>query len=88
MNDRGTLLYCDEAQQFIDEIQDQTTRLLVNMTFVHLVKTVHLEKRDIPRTDVDTLFLVRSLAEFFSEHEVIARTLEGEKVGAWFDDEA
>jgi hypothetical protein len=32
------------------------------------------------------LFLVRCLEGFFAENGVIARTLEGEKVGAWFDD--
>lgn len=82
----GTLLNCDEAVRFIEQIQDPVTRNLVNMAFVQLVKTVHLEKRDLPRTDLDMLFVVTSLKGFFAEHDVIARTLEGEKVGAWFDD--
>jgi hypothetical protein len=82
----GTLLYCDEAVRFIEQIQDPVTKNLVNMAFVHLVKSVHLEKRDLPRTDLDMLFLVTSLKDFFAEHGVIARTLEGEKVGAWFDE--
>ena len=82
----GTLLNCDEAVRFIDQIQDPVTKNLVNMAFVHLVKKVHLEKRDLPRADLDMLFLVASLKDFFAEHDVIARTLEGEKVGAWCDD--
>ncbi len=81
----GTLLNCDEAVRFIEQIPDPVTKNLVNMAFVHLVKRVHLEKRDLPRTDLDMLFLVISLKDFFAEHDVIARTLEGEKVGAWFD---
>ena len=81
----GTLLNCDEAVRFIEQIQDPVTKNLVNMAFVHLVKRVHLGKRDLPRTDLDMLFLVTSLKDFFAEHDVIARTLEGEKVGAWFD---
>ena len=81
----GTLLNCDEAVRFIEQIQDPVTKNLVNMAFVHLVKTVHLEKRDLPTTDLDMLFLVTSFKDFFAEHDVIARTLEGEKVGAWFD---
>jgi hypothetical protein len=32
------------------------------------------------------LFLVTSLKDFFAEHEVISRTLEGERVGAWFEE--
>ncbi len=82
----GTLLNCDEAVRFIEQIQDPVTRNLVNMAFVHLVKTVHLEKRDRPTTDLDMLFIVTSLKDFFAERDVIARTLAGEKVGAWFDD--
>jgi hypothetical protein len=50
------------------------------------VKRVHLEKRGLPTTDLDMLFLVTTLKDFFDEHGVIARTLEGEKVGAWFED--
>jgi hypothetical protein len=82
----GTLLNCDEAVRFIGQIQDSVTRNLVNMAFVHLVKRVHLEKRDRPAADLDMLFVVTSLRDFFAERDVIVRTLEGEKVGAWFDD--
>lgn len=87
MSGHGTLRNCDEAQQFIDQIPDPVTRSFVNMAFVHLVKKVHFEKRDFPQTDVDMLFLVTALADFFSEHDVLARTLAGEKVGAWFENE-
>ncbi len=81
----GTLLNCDEAVRFIEQIRVPVTRNLVNMAFVHLVKRVHLEKRDPPQADLDMLFIVTSLQDFFAEHDVIARTLEGERVGAWFD---
>jgi hypothetical protein len=33
------------------------------------------------------LFLVSALKDFFAEHAVIACTLEGERVGAWVEDE-
>ena len=82
----GTLLNGDEAIRFIEQIQDPVTKNFVNMAFVQMVKRVHLEKRDRPAADLDMLFVVTSLADFFAEHDVIARTLEGEKVGAWFDD--
>ncbi len=85
MGEHGTLLYCDEAIRFIERIEDPVTKSLVNMAFVHLVKKVHLEKHDLPRADLDMLFLVSSLKEFFAEHDILARTLHGEKVGAWFD---
>jgi hypothetical protein len=85
MRDHGTLLHCDDAMRFIDQIDDPVTKNLVNMAFVHLVKTVNLEKRDFPKSDLDMLFLVTALKSFFAEHEVLARTLDGEKVGAWFE---
>jgi hypothetical protein len=87
MAEHGTLLSCEEAIRFIEQIADPVTKAFVNMVFVQLVKKVHLDKRDYPRTDLDMLFLVRELKDFFSEHEVIARTLDGEKVGSWFDNE-
>ena len=77
----GTLLNCDEAVRFIEQIQDPVTKNLVNMAFVHLVKRVHLEKRDLPRTDLDMLFLVTSLKDFFAEHDVIARHARGGEGG-------
>jgi hypothetical protein len=86
MNEPGALINCDGALRYIEGIQDPVTRTFVNMAFVHLVKKVHLEKENLPGSDLDMLFLVASLEEFFAEHEIIARTLEGEKVGAWFDD--
>ncbi|MBY0228105.1 MAG: hypothetical protein K2W96_02375 [Gemmataceae bacterium] len=82
----GTLANCDEAQRPIEAIHDPVTKSLVNMAFVHLVKKVHLEKRGAPVGDLDMLFLVASLEEFFADRGVIARTLEGEQVGAWFED--
>jgi hypothetical protein len=87
MSDQGTLLYTDEAIRFIEQIEDPITRSLVNMAFVRLVRRIHMNKGDRPRTDLDALFLVTTLRDFFAEHKVLARTLEGEKVGAWFDDE-
>lgn len=82
----GTLLNCDEAVRFIEQIPDPVTKNLVNLAFVHVVKQVHLEQRDRPKTDLDMLFVVTSLKDFFAEHDVIARTLEGETVGAWYEE--
>lgn len=85
MSDRSGLVYTAEATRFIEQIADPITRALVNMAFVQLVKRVHVEKKDAPHTDVDALFFVRLLHDFFSEHDVLKRMLAGEKVGAWFD---
>ena len=87
MDKRGTLLYGDEALRFIDTVQDPVTKNLLNMALVHLIKRHHFERRDAPRADVDLLYLMTALKDYFSEHDVLARTLAGEKVGAWFEDE-
>jgi hypothetical protein len=84
LNMQGTFLNCDEAIRFIEQIPDPVTKNLVNMAFVHLVKKVYFEKIELPKTDLDMLFLVTCLKDFFGEHDVLTRTLEGEKVGAWF----
>jgi hypothetical protein len=87
MNEKGTLLKCEEATRFIERIGDPITKALVNMAFVHFVKKVHLEKRAFPDSDLDMLFVMTSLKEFFDDHTAVAQTLDGAKVGAWFEDE-
>ena len=86
MQATGRLLDSDEALRLIERIPDPVTRSLVNMALVRLVRRVSLERRDAPRCDLDMPYLVSVLSEFFAEHEVLARTLDGEKVGAWFDE--
>lgn len=82
----GTLLNCEEAQESIERIEDPITRNFVNMAFVSAVKRVYIEKREPPRGDFDMKFFAEVLESFFSEHDVLARTLAGEKVGEWFED--
>jgi hypothetical protein len=87
MSADGTLICSDEALRRIEQIQDPVTRTLVNMAFVQFVKKAHLAGRERPRADLDMLYLVETLEEFFADHDVLSRTLQGEKVGAWFDEE-
>ena len=87
MEREGVLLHCDEALRLIEGIDDPVTRNLVNMAFVRFVQETYRTKRRLrPKADVDMLYVVTVLKEFFSEHDVLTRTLAGEKVGAWFDD--
>lgn len=87
MRERGTLLHCDEAMRIIEQVEDPITRNLLNMGFVHLVKKSHLEQQQSPCCDFDMLYFVNALKDFFAEHDVLAQTLAGETVGAWFNDE-
>ena len=88
MSDRGALARSDEAVAFIEQIKDPVTRTLVNMAFVQFVLKAYTGKREAPQGDLDMLYVVTVLESFFAEHDVIARALQGEKVGAWFDDPA
>ena len=87
MTKKGELLDCDQALRLIERIEDPVTKNLVNMAFVQFIKKVHVEKSEFPSGDFDMPFLVGVLRDFFAEHDVIARTLEGETVGAWFEEE-
>lgn len=84
----GTLIHCKDAQKLIEQIDDPVTRNLVNMAFVHVVKTVFIDATDAPQGDFDMGFFVKVLEPFFAEHDVLARTLSGERVGSWFEDGA
>jgi hypothetical protein len=86
MSDHGALAHCDEAIAFIDQIKDPVTRTLVNMAFIQFVLKAHTGKREPPQGDLDMLYVVTVLEGFFAEHEVIARALRGERVGAWFEE--
>jgi hypothetical protein len=85
MTDRGTLIRGNEAFDFIETIKDPVTRTLVNMALVKFIVEAY-SKQQAPESNLDLLYVAKVLEGFFAEHEVIARTLRGEKVGAWFDD--
>ncbi len=87
MAESEMLLRCDEAQQFVEQIQDPVTKNLFNMAYVRFVKAHFFDKTLFPSSDIDMLYVVSVLNDFFTEHDVLARTLAGEKVGVWFDQE-
>jgi len=82
------LLRCEEAQHFLDQLNDPITKNFVNMAYVLVIKKCCLEKVDFPQGQFDMLFFVKLLGDFFAEHQVIEKTLAGEKVGAWFEEPA
>jgi hypothetical protein len=88
MEKTGKLLQCDEAKAFIDRVNDAVTRNLLNMALVHVVKRFFIDKEEAPQGDFDMVYFAKVLESFFSEHQVLSRTLAGEKVGAWFDEES
>ncbi len=86
MAEFGTLLNCEEAQRLIEETQDPVTRNMLNMAYIHFVKEHFFTGSLKPSCNVDMAYVVAMLKGFLSEHEVLTRSLSGEKVGAWFDE--
>ena len=74
-----------EAGQFISEITDPVTKALVSNAHFHLFR--RLTEKRFPKGSFDMRFFVEVMAEMFSNHDVVRRLLEGERVGAFFDDE-
>lgn len=86
MKNPPNIFHGDEAKRFIDTIADPVTKNLVNLAFVHFISKMVHTKRAQPEAPLDLLFLVTTLSEFFSEKEVLHRALEGENVGAMFEE--
>lgn len=75
----------EEAGQFIESISDPITKLLVNHANYHLYRRV-AEKR-LPIGDFDTRFYAEVMAEMFSNRDTMKQMLDGERLGAFFDEE-
>jgi hypothetical protein len=76
----------DEAGIHAQSIPDAVTKNFVNMIYTIALRRCYFDKSDTPTGDFDMAFFVRVLEEFFSDKEVVQRTLNGERVGAWFDE--
>lgn len=74
-----------EAGQFVTEITDPITRALVNNAHFHLFR--RLAEKRFPEGSFDMRFFVEVMAEMFSNHDVLRRILDGERVGAFFEDD-
>jgi hypothetical protein len=74
-----------EAAQFIAGISNPITKALVNNAHFHLFRRLAEER--FPVGSFDMRFFVEVLAEMFSEHDALRMILDGERVGAFFDDE-
>lgn len=78
----------EEAMAFLRSLssEDPITRSLVNNAMFHFTRRFHsLNER--PAADFDLLYFLEIMRDVFSQHEVLRRMLEGERVGAFFDDE-
>lgn len=82
----GSLLRCTEAQTLIDETVDPITQRLLRMAYVKYVASKYCGTPLPSLGDVDMLYVLTVLKDFLGEHDVLARTLNGEIVGAFFDD--
>jgi hypothetical protein len=82
----GQVLRDDEARTLIASVEDPITRHLLTNAMFHFFKRYN-EEQQRPESDFDMLYFVLLLRDVFSEHDVLRRILDGERVGAFFDDE-
>ena len=85
MDNQPVFVRYEDACEFIENVEDPITRNLLNMAFVKVVRRTSSGNR--PKPGFDILFCFETLADLFAEHDVIRRTLDGERVGALFGDE-
>ena len=76
----------DQAGSHLLSISDDITRNFINMIYTTAIRRCRFDKDDIPDGDFDMAFFVRVLEDFFSDKDAVKRTLNGERVGAMFDD--
>lgn len=67
-------------------VGDPITSHLVNMMIHRLLRRYHIHK-DRPVVDLDLLFFVQVVIDTLSDHKVLRRILNGEVVGALYDDD-
>jgi hypothetical protein len=79
----------DEAMALLRSLEDgdAITKILVNNAMFHLLRRVNT-RRELPVRDFDVMYFVELMREMFSEHDVLKRMLDGERVGAFFDDDS
>jgi hypothetical protein len=80
------VLHDAEARALIASIEDPITRHLLTNAMFHFFRRYN-ERLQRPASDFDMLYFASILLDIFSEHDVLRRILDGERVGAFFDDE-
>ena len=82
----GQVLRDDDARRLIASVEDPITRPLFTNAMFHFFRRYY-EEQQRPESDFDMLYFALLLRDVFSEHDVLRRLLDGERVGAFFDDE-
>jgi len=86
LDEPPNLARCDAAAEFIEQLKDPIVRNLLNIAFTRVVK-IYTAKKTRPIGPFDMMFFVQTLADLFSDGDIIQRTVAGERVGGWFDEE-
>lgn len=87
MDEPGAVKYKQEAFEYITRVEDPITRRLLRMALVHFLLPRADDGTTEPRCDVDLRYVMAVLQEFLAEHTILIRTLQGEKIGDFSDDD-
>ena len=80
------LLRGDEAAELLERESNPVTKALLNNANYWLVRKFFTENNR-PIADLDHRYVLELLRDIFKEHDVLARLLKGERVGAFFDED-
>jgi hypothetical protein len=87
MEPHGVVKYHQEAYEYVTGVEDPITQRLLRMALVHFVLPRKDDNARRPMCDVDMRYVMSVLEEFLAEHSVLIRTLQGEKIGDFFEDD-
>jgi len=80
------LLRGDEAAELLERESNPVTKALLNNANYWLVRKFFTENNR-PIADLDYRYVLELLRDIFKEHDVLARLLNGEHVGAFFGED-
>ncbi len=78
---QGEWLHWEEAKEFLDSIDDQTTKRLMHLAHFPVLK--RMMRKESPSASFDVRFYLEIVHEFCSDQESIRRVLAGEDL-SWF----
>jgi hypothetical protein len=81
------LINNESAAAYLDEVGDPIISTIMDMFFrIVAMKYSYPDDHQLA-TDLDLRFLAEVLVELFADRELIKKILDGERLGAWDDEE-
>lgn len=83
----GELIHWDEAGTMLNEVEDPITRRLLSRALTIARHKFYSREEATRSENFDLLFFAQVLCDLFRDHDLIRSELNGERPGAWSEDE-